>query len=542
MPVTFVIGRAGTGKTHRCLTSIIDAVRSDPLHPPILWLLPRQATFAAERELACNTTTGGYFRVRVLSFEQLGQEILAECGGANVPEITPLGRQMLLGHLLRRHASDLKFFRGVARQPGLASQLDTTFAEFERAGKDPSDFDQLLAASPNDNSDALLDKIHDLRLIYREYTKHLGQERFDQHRRLMQVLACIKSSTQFKTATVYCDSFREFSEYERQMLAALGKACKKVEILLLADPKSPLLRDADILPEEHSLFHPIEIAYRRLRITFRAESVPIDDPPITLKDVHRFETPAMQHVERHALGSAITHVSRDSTGIELLDAPDRAAEVDAAARRIIDLVAAGHRYRDIAVLTRDLSAYADLIERSFREHNLPFFTDRRRSMSHHPLLRFIRSLLAIARANWPHEPLMDLLKTDLTGLTFEQISELENYVLRHRIRADAWPATDPWTYGDAGPLASDDPATPAISPSQPIDQRRRQLVDRITPFTPSRCRHRPFQTFRPIRHPPNARLLDHPSRIHQPPRRNGRAPAGLGRDRQTLRRNGRPAR
>src|SRR5437588_6074223 len=102
MAVTFVIGRAGSGKTRRCVDAIVDAVRADPLGPPIVWLLPRQATFAGERELTCNTALGGSMRARVLSFEQLGHAILAECGGVSIPEVTPIGRQMLLGHLLRR--------------------------------------------------------------------------------------------------------------------------------------------------------------------------------------------------------------------------------------------------------------------------------------------------------------------------------------------------------------------------------------------------------------------------------------------------------
>ena len=99
MAITFVIGRAGSGKTRRCIDAITKAVRADPLGPPLVWLLPKQATFAGERELACNTPIGGYLRCRVLSFEQLGHEILAECGGVTIPEITPIGpHRRLPGH------------------------------------------------------------------------------------------------------------------------------------------------------------------------------------------------------------------------------------------------------------------------------------------------------------------------------------------------------------------------------------------------------------------------------------------------------------
>src|SRR5688572_26936217 len=136
MSVQFVIGRAGSGKSKHCFDAIVAAMRAEPLGPPIYWLLPKQATFSAERELTTLSGLGGFCRARVLSFDLLGEEVLEACGGSAVPEVSALGRQMLLGFLLRRHQGDLKFFRSVARQPGLAARLDATFAEFERCGKD----------------------------------------------------------------------------------------------------------------------------------------------------------------------------------------------------------------------------------------------------------------------------------------------------------------------------------------------------------------------------------------------------------------------
>src|SRR5436190_16974498 len=138
MAVRFVIGRAGTGKTRHCFDAIVAAMRAQPLTgPPIYWILPKQATFSAERELTTQSAWSAFCRARVLSFELLGEEVLESCGGAAVPQVTALGRQMLIGHLLRRNQDRLRFFKSVARQPGLAARLDRTFGEFERCGKYP---------------------------------------------------------------------------------------------------------------------------------------------------------------------------------------------------------------------------------------------------------------------------------------------------------------------------------------------------------------------------------------------------------------------
>src|SRR4051812_4850926 len=183
MGVRFIIGRAGTGKTRHCFDAIVSAMRAAPLaREAIYWILPKQATFMAERDLTMLSGLGAFCRARVLSFELLGEEVLASCGGAAVPEVSALGRQMLIGHLLRSRQNDLKFFRGVARQPGLAARLDATFAEFERCGQDPSAVAQVVAELHPDadvEQRLLADKLGDFHLLYKAYRDALGNERVD---------------------------------------------------------------------------------------------------------------------------------------------------------------------------------------------------------------------------------------------------------------------------------------------------------------------------------------------------------------------------
>src|SRR5580704_5532156 len=169
MPVRFVLGRAGTGKTRHFLEQIQALVRPDPLGPPIYLLLPKQATFQAERELT--SRLGGFTRVRVVSFDQLGKDILADCGDVGMPEVTALGRQMIVGHLLRKHQKQLKFYAASAARPGLAAELDSTFGEFERAGFDVQALDELLHSlePQEDAAFSLRDKLHDVNLLLSAY-------------------------------------------------------------------------------------------------------------------------------------------------------------------------------------------------------------------------------------------------------------------------------------------------------------------------------------------------------------------------------------
>lgn len=49
MALQFVIGRAGSGKTGFCLEEIRKRLKDDPEGPPLVLLVPEQATFQAER-------------------------------------------------------------------------------------------------------------------------------------------------------------------------------------------------------------------------------------------------------------------------------------------------------------------------------------------------------------------------------------------------------------------------------------------------------------------------------------------------------------
>ncbi len=516
MGVQFILGRAGSGKTRWCRDRILHAMQSQPLGKPIYWILPQQATFVAQRELACGDGRDGFFRARVVSFEDLGRSILDECGGIAIPEITSLGRRMILGHLLRQMQDSLKFFKTVARQPGVIAELDGTFTELERCGLDPAAIANHLANDPAQSlNPALAAKLHDLEKIYTAYGKFLGQERIDPARRLNEALRSIATCASLQQADVYVDGFFEFNHFERRVLAGLGATCKSVCITLLVDPEDEVIANPNHLPDEMNLFHRTLQTYRKLWFGFTENGVAIAEP-VKLQAAHRFantdlaaiekwdqpevaanepltsapESPPLEPAARKTSPpkSSPARISRGKSVvveqpslfgfldepaaqpeivaeefvtprsaanpspspsiepcIEFIEAPDRRSEVDAAARWIRREISRGLRYRDLAILMRSQDQYSQAIEASFGEHQIPFFIDRRRTASHHPLLRFIRAALAVARENWPHEAMMTLLKSDLAGLTTTEADALENYVLRHGIHHSTWSSAAPWT-------------------------------------------------------------------------------------------------
>ena len=76
MHATFLIGPAGSGKSHRCLAETQADLKRSPEGPPLLYLAPKQATFQIERELLSDPDLHGYTRLQILS--QSGTAMLAQ--------------------------------------------------------------------------------------------------------------------------------------------------------------------------------------------------------------------------------------------------------------------------------------------------------------------------------------------------------------------------------------------------------------------------------------------------------------------------------
>jgi ATP-dependent helicase/nuclease subunit B len=513
MAVRFIFGRARSGKTRRCFRAIIDAMRQDPLGPPIYWLLPPQSTFEAERELSCTSGLGAFCRARVASFEEFGCDVFEAAGGSSIPQITPLGRQLIIGHLLRQNRQKLRFYSRVARQPGLAAELDATFAQIERSGQSLADLDAVISGIAQTNAadfelTPLLDKLRDARLLYDAYCRYLGQDRLDQHRRLMHVEASLSRCPFLKGATIYVDGFLDFTENEKRILVGAAKAGAEIVIALLMDPRSPMIDNPHANPDEMGLFHRTEEAYRRLLVAFAGEGIVVAHPirvpafpplpPGEGMGEGELEAPlglpSPQPSPGGRGGSALVDLEADLFrepilasdqvyGLELIEAPDRSGEVDAVARGIRSLLMKGLRFREIGVLVRDLSKYESIFRTAFVEHGIPYFLDRRRSNSHHPLLEFARSIFEIARRGWPHETVMSLLRTGLCGIEPYEADGLENYVLSHRIRGAAgWESPEPWAYRPSTVGPEDQEHSTTVGQPDQADVLRRALLEKLSPL------------------------------------------------------------
>ncbi|MGD8190790.1 helicase-exonuclease AddAB subunit AddB [Brevibacillus ginsengisoli] len=440
MAVQFILGRAGTGKTTTIVGQIVDQMESNPIGPPLIYIVPEQATFQAEYTLAASSASKGTIRAQVLSFGRLAYRIVQEMGGSSLVPVDELGKQMVLRMLLERHRDELQLFQRASTQPGFAEKLARMITECKTFGITAEQLQQ-----EEWGTGTLSAKLHDLQLMMRAYEEYIFGQFYDTDDMLTRVASQIEQSRYLQDAQIWIDGFVGFTKQEYQILEQLMRHTKQVTIALTLDPAL-----------QHQRANELDVFYQThetcIRLRKLAGECGVDmEEPIELVQPQRFaNSPAIGHMEKSyfAWGNKAGYPSVfHAEEIEAFTASNRRTEVEAVGLKILKLAKEkGYRWREMAVMLRDATPYADALAHTFTELGIPYFLDQKRNVMHLPLIELVRSALEMVSANWRYEAVFRCLKTDLCSphaeITVEEmrseIDLLENYCLAYGIHGSQW--------------------------------------------------------------------------------------------------------
>ncbi|HXT39997.1 MAG TPA: PD-(D/E)XK nuclease family protein [Candidatus Angelobacter sp.] len=487
MQATFLLGPAGSGKTHRCLAEIRSELLKSPEGLPLVLLAPKQATFQLERQLLAEGALAGYTRLHILSFDRFAEFILEKLEKPPPKLLSEEGRVMVLRALLARKQKELKVFRATARLPGFAQQLSLLLRELQRHGQSPEKLFKL--ADRGNLRPQLGDKLHDLALLLRAYLDWLKDRRLQDINCLLDLAATAlhtkspagqtRPAARFRA--LWLDGFAEMTPQELDFLAALAPRCERSTLAFCLDREPP--RDLSWLSTWSVVGQTFRNCYQRL------SSLP--DYTVGVELVKRTAgrgrfagNAVLAHLEEHWAtpgplenGPAACSNLRETLRVAICPGPE--AEATLAAREILRHVRGGGRYRDCALLLRSLEGYHDVLQRVFRRYEIPFFLDRREPVAHHPLAELTRHALRTVAFGWAHDDWFGALKTGLGDVREDDLDELENEALARGWQGAAW--KQPWQTANHEPL--EDRLEHLRQTLVPPFQR---LEKRLTPETPGR--------------------------------------------------------
>ncbi len=449
MQIRFLLGPAGSGKTFRCLSEIRAALKASPEGPPLILLAPKQATFQLERQLLAEDSLRGYTRLRILSFERLARFIFDQVRQVPPKMLDEEGRLMVLRALLAKKRDELKLFRASARLTGFAQQLSLVLRELQSSRLTPDTL-RKFAADTRDSS-GLSSKLHDLALLLESYLAWLAtHDLLDANCMLSAATEALYSpmskAQSPKSPNVigglWLDGFAELSSQELALLEALVPHCERATLAFCLDTEA---QSDSWLSHWAAVRKTVDECRKTLssvpRVTISEEPL-FRDPKKS-----RFVTPALSHLEQSWSSSELPeHATRNTqhAGLHLITCTDPDAEAIFAAREILKFVRTArtdktqNRFRDAAVLVRDLEKYHEPLQRVFSRYEIPFFLDRRESVSHHPLAELTRSALRTIVYQWAHDDWFAALKTGLVPVAELDIDRLENEALARGWKGSAW--------------------------------------------------------------------------------------------------------
>ncbi|MEW9701591.1 helicase-exonuclease AddAB subunit AddB [Paenibacillus sp. SI8] len=460
MSIRFVIGRAGSGKSARCLEEMKQRLTAEPEGDPLILLVPEQATFQAEHALVSDPHIGGMIRAQVLSFHRLAWRVMQEEGGTARLPIDDTGKKLLLTSILHKQKDQLRLFGHSAEQMGFVDRLNQLFTELKRycVTAEQLDEHETKRVTTLGESGLLRDKMSDIRLVYRAFQSELAKQYLDGEDYLTLLAEQIPHSAYLRSASIWIDGFHGFTPQEFAVLGALFATCKDVTITLCLDRSL----EAGDTPDELDLFHPT--ATTMVRLQEKIWQLGLDAAEVLLlapESSPRFQdSPALAYLERmfdrRIGGGAKRYMpspnEKLSDQLVIQEAVHRRAEVEGAVRDMLQLVREhGVRWRDIAIMVRNMEGYQDLLKAVLTDYDIPHFFDQKRTVLHHPLVEFIRSALEVVQHNWHYDAIFRCVKTDLllpveAASKRHHMDKLENYVLAFGIGGYRWTDGKPWTY------------------------------------------------------------------------------------------------
>lgn len=433
MPLGFIIGKSGYGKSHYCMQEILKNESNDS---PQVLIVPEQFTSQAERDLLMLSNNHILLHSEVLSFGRIAQRIFNANGIGDKTILDDISKSMALQKILLEEQDNLIYFKKFIDKSGFIEQLSLTFSEFSQYNINPV---ELLEIAKQEGLPTIVqEKLQDISLIYNKYFDFLAEDYLPKDEKLTILSTLLNKGNMFSETTFYIDGFYDFTPQEVTVIEKLLQFSKNVYVTL---PMTETIFNYDTIKNYSPFFKPY-LTKKRL--------VDLGTDLLTnvfLTENKRTEKQGLINLEEHFF-NGYYETCNLADGITLMNLPTKEKEIIAIAGEVLTLVKSGKaRYRDISILTNDLESYVPLFISTLNSFDIPYFIDTKRAITTHPLITMVQSLLDLFSFNFSYKSMFAYLRTNLTNVTEDEIDILENYALAYGIKSYKWTGNKEWTYG-----------------------------------------------------------------------------------------------
>lgn len=475
MALQFILGPSGAGKSRYIYQQMI---RESMEHPDrqYLLLVPEQYTMESQRELILLHPRHGLTNIDILSFNRLAYRVFEDLAVEILTVLDDMGKSMILRKVAGEKKRELHYYQRHLGQVGFVNQLKSLISEMYQYGVTPERLKELTGTA---KQPILREKLGDFGLLYESFQEYI-QDRFTTAEEVLDI--CCRELPRWERLSrcwVYLDGFTGFTPVQYRILDIFLRRCSQVKAAVTVDLEESIYAEA----AKYDLFYMSRHMICQL-IDVASEAGVTHEKDVFLGNPlpPRFqESPRLAYLEKNLSrysGKRRKLPSKEKKGqgeeeILMYQGKNPAQEVRFICHQMQKWLRRGLRYRDMAVITGDLTSYGREIRRQFDEMGIPFFLDDKKSILTNPLVELIRSALEMVRLDFPYESVFRCLKTGLVldeeGIARiremeekereeafclqESLDRLENYVKALGIRGfKRWSAVWERTYRGAEKL------------------------------------------------------------------------------------------
>ena len=429
MSLRIIYGRAGTGKSEYCYREIAEKIKADN---QILIITPEQFSFTAEKKLMEAIDANAVFNAEVVTLSRMAYRVINEIGGRTETNLSKCGKAMLIYSILNNNKKELKL---IGKNDENVDMLDTAITEFKKHG---ISIEQLKQEIDKQEDIYLKNKLTDLSLVYEGFENQLSGKYIDETDLLTILAENIENTDMFNNQYIYIDEFAGFTKQEYQIIEKLILVANQVTVTICIDelniPKNP---NTDIFySNENTVNKLFEIA----------QNCGTKVEEIKLENKYRFKSNELKHLEENLYENRPHKYTNSVENIKLFLAKNQYSEIEEVAKNILKLVRDnGYRYKDISIITKNISNYSSLARAIFDKYDIPIFIDENRDLNQNIIIQYILSVLEIFTKNWSYESVFNYIKTGFSNIEEDEIFKLEKYCLKWGIKQNKWKKE--FTYG-----------------------------------------------------------------------------------------------
>lgn len=426
-----ILGRSGVGKTHKIRNLIKEKAENG--QEKILLIVPEQYSFATEKAMLELIGEELYSKILIMSFRKLSEYIFEKLGKPCGTVLNEAHKAILMYLSIDSVKDELKIYKDTKSDNEFISMMISTNDEFKMCNINNVDLEKF---SKNINNKTLKAKLDDAQLILSKYNFLLKDKFIDPIDELTLAYNLLQKNDLFKNYSVFFDSFDGFTPQQLLILEYFLKNSKETFITFCTDKEN--LNEELKIENTVDLFEPVNKHIRKILEISKKNNVKVNSPLILNKNFQKNEN--LSILEENFFRAKKNNLKNGTCkAIEIYNAKNQYDEVEFVAKSIKKLVETKDcQYNDFFIVSRNDQIYKGIIDVCFSKYKIPLFFDKTEFIESKLLPTFLLSLLEVIKGNFKSNDIFKLLKIDLLGFNYDEISDLENYVLLWNIDKTDW--------------------------------------------------------------------------------------------------------